>query len=111
MNPPAPVTSTFAAARPAMAGERSDLTSLYPAIMAWRVPLADVQVSDADIARVAETYRSGWLSMGPRTQELEEAFADYVGVEHALAVANGTAGLHLMTAGIGLGPGDEVIVP
>jgi dTDP-4-amino-4,6-dideoxygalactose transaminase len=77
----------------------------------WRVPLADVQISEEEIAAVAETYRSGWLSMGPRTEELEQSFASYVGAEHAIAVANGTAALHLSCVAAGLGPGDEVIVP
>jgi dTDP-4-amino-4,6-dideoxygalactose transaminase len=78
---------------------------------AWSVPLADVVVSEEDIAAVADVYRSGWLSMGPQTEALEREFADYVGAEHALAVANGTAALHLVCAGAGLGPGDEVVVP
>jgi dTDP-4-amino-4,6-dideoxygalactose transaminase len=78
---------------------------------AWQVPLADVVVPEDDIAAVADTYRSGWLSMGPRTEELERALADYVGARHALAVANCTAGLHLLCLAAGLGPGDEVIVP
>jgi dTDP-4-amino-4,6-dideoxygalactose transaminase len=75
------------------------------------VPLADVSVTEADIEVVVEALRSGWLSMGPRTQSFEEAFAAYVGTEHAVAVANGTAALHLMYAAAGLGPGDEVVVP
>ena len=77
----------------------------------WRVPLADVQISEQEIDAVAETYRSGWLSMGPRTQELEEKFAGYVGTKHAVAVSNGTAALHLAAVAAGLGPGDEVVVP
>jgi dTDP-4-amino-4,6-dideoxygalactose transaminase len=77
----------------------------------WRVPLADVTVPEEDIARVVEVYRSGWLSMGPRTEEFERAFGDYTGARHALAVANGTAALHLMCLAAGLGPGDEVVVP
>jgi dTDP-4-amino-4,6-dideoxygalactose transaminase len=77
----------------------------------WSVPLADVRVDEDDIAVVADVYRSGWLSMGPRIQELEEAFAAYTGAPHALAVANGTAGLHLICAAAGLGAGDEVVVP
>jgi len=79
--------------------------------MPWRVPLADVTVTDADVEVVVDAYRSGWLSMGPRTQAFEEAFAAYVGTSHAVAVANGTAALHLMYAACGLGEGDEVIVP
>ena len=76
-----------------------------------RSPLADVVVTEDDIARVADVYRSGWLSMGPRTAEFEARFAAYTGARHALAVANGTAALHLMCLAAGLGPGDEVIVP
>jgi dTDP-4-amino-4,6-dideoxygalactose transaminase len=78
---------------------------------AWRVPLADVLVTEDDIESVAATYRSGWLSMGPRTAEFEAAFAAYVGVPYACAVSSGTAALHLMCLAAGLGPGDEVIVP
>ena len=47
---------------------------------------------------------------GPRTAELEERFADYVGARHAVALASGTAAMHLALVGIGIGPGDEVIV-
>jgi dTDP-4-amino-4,6-dideoxygalactose transaminase len=77
----------------------------------WKVPLADVIVPEADIAIVADVYRSGWLSMGPRTQEFERALAEYTGARHALATANGTAALHLICLAAGFGPGDEVIVP
>jgi dTDP-4-amino-4,6-dideoxygalactose transaminase len=77
----------------------------------WTVPLADVTVSDEDIEVVAGVYRSGWLSMGPETAALEADFAAYTGAPHALAVANGTAALHLLCLAAGLGPGDEAIVP
>src|SRR3954454_16782125 len=77
----------------------------------WTVPLADVSVPEDDIAAVADVYRSGWLSMGPETEALEREFAAYTGARHALAVANGTAALHLMCLGAGLGPGDEAVVP
>jgi dTDP-4-amino-4,6-dideoxygalactose transaminase len=77
----------------------------------WKVPLADVEISEAEIKAVSDTYRSGWLSMGPRTEELESQFASYVRSAHAIAVTNGTAALHLICLGAGLGPGDEVIVP
>ena len=60
---------------------------------------------------VADVYRSGWLSMGPRTAEFERALAEYTGARHALAVANGTTALHLICLAAELGPGDEVIVP
>jgi dTDP-4-amino-4,6-dideoxygalactose transaminase len=77
----------------------------------WKVPLADVAVPEADIAVVADVYRSGWLSMGPRTADFERALAAYTGARHALATANGTAALHLICLAAGFGPGDEVIVP
>ena len=75
------------------------------------MPLADVVVGEEDIAAVADVYRSGWLSMGPQTEALEREFAAYAGARHALAVANGTAALHLICLAAGLGPGDEVVVP
>jgi dTDP-4-amino-4,6-dideoxygalactose transaminase len=77
----------------------------------WIVPLADVRVTDEDLEAVVATYRSGWLSMGPRTAEFEATFADYVGVGHAVAVSSGTAALHLMCLAAELRTGDEVIVP
>jgi dTDP-4-amino-4,6-dideoxygalactose transaminase len=77
----------------------------------WIVPLADVVVTDDDLAAVTETYRSGWLSMGPRTEELEQRFAAYAGARHAFAVTNGTAALHLACLAAGVLPGDEVVVP
>jgi dTDP-4-amino-4,6-dideoxygalactose transaminase len=79
--------------------------------MVWTVPLADVRVTDVDIEAIVSTYRSGWLSMGPRTQAFEEAFAAYLGVRHAVAVSSGTAALHLMYAACDIGPGDEVVLP
>jgi dTDP-4-amino-4,6-dideoxygalactose transaminase len=77
----------------------------------WDVPLADVIVTEDEIAVVADVYRSGWLSMGPRTEEFEQRLAAYVGARQAVAVSSGTAALHLMCMAAGLGPGDEVIVP
>jgi dTDP-4-amino-4,6-dideoxygalactose transaminase len=77
----------------------------------WHVPLADVAVDDAIVAAVEEAVRSGWWSAGPRVGEFERRFADFCGVEHALAVANGTAALHLALLASGCGPGDEVLLP
>ncbi|WP_250280674.1 DegT/DnrJ/EryC1/StrS family aminotransferase [Frankia sp. CiP1_Cm_nod2] len=77
----------------------------------WAVPLSDLVIADDDLRAVTDTYRSGWLSMGPRTQEFEGLFARFVGTRHAVAVTNGTAALHLMCLAAGLTAGDEVIVP
>jgi dTDP-4-amino-4,6-dideoxygalactose transaminase len=75
------------------------------------VPLSDIALSEAELEAVLDAYRSGWLSTGPRTARFEEAFAEYTGVAHAIAVANGTAALHLAYLAAGVGPGDEVVVP
>jgi dTDP-4-amino-4,6-dideoxygalactose transaminase len=79
--------------------------------MSWVVPLTDLVISDEDLEAVADCLRSGWLTMGPRTQEFESAVAEWTGAEHAVAVSSGTAALHLACAALGLGAGDEVIVP
>src|ERR671932_1815276 len=66
-------------------------------------------VGEEEIAAVAETLRSGWLTTGPRTAELERRFTSYLEIEHVIAVASGTAALHLSLVALGVGPGDEVI--
>ena len=77
----------------------------------WKIPLADVTLGPEEIAAVTAVLQSGWLSMGPKTQEFEAHFARLLGVKHALAVANGTAALHLACEVLGLGAGDEVLCP
>jgi dTDP-4-amino-4,6-dideoxygalactose transaminase len=66
-------------------------------------------IDDAEIAAVAETLRSGWLTTGPRAAELERRMAEYLEAEYVLALASGTAALHLALVALGVGPGDEVI--
>lgn len=66
-------------------------------------------ISEASIEAVTNTLRSGWIGTGPRVQELERAFASYVGAKHAVATASCTAALHLSMVASGIGPGDEVI--
>ena len=66
-------------------------------------------VGDEEVAAVADAIRSGWLTTGPRAEELERRFAGYVGAKHALAVSSGTAAMHLALVALGIGPGDEVI--
>jgi dTDP-4-amino-4,6-dideoxygalactose transaminase len=68
-------------------------------------------VGPEEVAAVTETLMSGWLTSGPRAAELEQRVAELVGARHALALASGTAAMHLSLAGLGVGPGDEVIVP
>src|SRR5215210_8764947 len=66
-------------------------------------------IGDEEIEAVAETLRSGWLTSGPRAAELERRMAEYLEADHVLALASGTAALHLALVALGVGPGDEVI--
>jgi len=66
-------------------------------------------IGDEEIAAVVETLRSGWLTTGPRAAELERRMAEYLEAEHVLALASGTAALHLALVALGVGPGDEVV--
>jgi cystathionine beta-lyase/cystathionine gamma-synthase len=60
---------------------------------------------------VREPLLSGWLTQGPKVAEFEKKFASYHEANHALATTSCTTGLHLILAALGIGPGDEVIVP
>jgi len=73
------------------------------------IPFHIPSIGEEEISEVVATLRSGWLTTGPRTAEFEREFKKYVRASHALAVNSGTAALHLALAGLGIGPGDEVI--
>jgi len=79
--------------------------------MEWRIPLADIDFGPEEEDAVLQVIKSRWLTMGAVTQAFEEEFAAYAGARHAIAVANGTAALHLACLAAGLRAGDEVIVP
>jgi dTDP-4-amino-4,6-dideoxygalactose transaminase len=66
-------------------------------------------VGEEEIEAVAETIRSGWLTTGPRAALLEERMAQYLEAEHVVALASGTAAMHLALVALGVGPGDEVV--
>src|ERR1043166_3782716 len=87
----------------------SKLSSDTPPRRATMLGFQPPAIGDEEIAAVAETLRSGWLTTGPRTAELERRFAEYAGAKHCLAVTSGTAALHLSLLALGVGPGDEVI--
>ena len=75
------------------------------------IPLTRPSTDARELEAVAEVLASGWLAgQGPRGTRLEEAFAALAGRRHAVAVNNCTAGLHLVLAGLGVGPGQEVLV-
>jgi dTDP-4-amino-4,6-dideoxygalactose transaminase len=66
-------------------------------------------IGEEEIAAVSETLRSGWLTTGPRTAELEQRMAEYLEAEHVIAVASGTAAMHLALLALDVSAGDEVI--
>jgi dTDP-4-amino-4,6-dideoxygalactose transaminase len=74
-----------------------------------RVGFQPPAVGDEEVAAVAETIRSGWLTTGPRAAELERRAAELLEAEHVVALSSGTAALHLALVALGVGPGDEVI--
>ena len=79
--------------------------------MTERIRLARPDVGEAELAAVAEVVATGMLTMGPKVGELERALASACGTADAVAVSSGTAALHLAMMALGIGQGDEVIVP
>jgi perosamine synthetase len=75
------------------------------------LPFHRPYIDQEEIDAVVETLRSGWITMGPKTRAFEESFAASVGAPYAIAVSSATAGLHLGLDALGVGPGDEVLVP
>ncbi|HEU5111311.1 MAG TPA: DegT/DnrJ/EryC1/StrS family aminotransferase [Micromonosporaceae bacterium] len=82
-----------------------------PPVRATALPYTRPTVDDDDVRAVVDVLRSDWLTTGPTVDKLEAAFAAEVGTAAAVAVSSGTAALHLALAAVGVGPGDEVIVP
>jgi perosamine synthetase len=74
-----------------------------------RIPLSSPDIQADDIELVVRVLRSNRLSIGPFIKQLERDFADYIGTKHAVAVTNGTSGLHLCMRAAGVAEGDEVI--
>lgn len=77
----------------------------------WKVQLFELNYDEREVQAVEEVIRSGWITMGPKTSEFEEAFKDQLDGHLCTAVSSGTAALHLAVLALGLEPGDEVIVP
>ncbi len=76
-----------------------------------KIPLSAPDITEAEIEAVVAVLRTSRLSLGPVTEQFESAVAEYVSQPHAVAVSSGTAGLHLCIRALGIGEGDEVIVP
>lgn len=75
------------------------------------IPYGHQCIDDEDIQAVVDVLRSDWLTTGPKVGEFEKDFADVVSAKCAVAVNSGTAALHAAMYALGIGPGDEVIVP
>lgn len=75
------------------------------------IPYGRQQIDEDDIQAVVDVLRSNWLTTGPKVTEFEEAVAGFAGASYGVAVSSGTAALHAAMYAIGIGPGDEVIVP
>jgi perosamine synthetase len=75
------------------------------------IPITKPALTEEEARAPFESIRSGWVTQGPKVAEFEKAVASYVGAKHGIATTSCTTGLHLALATIGVGPGDEVIVP
>src|SRR5579871_2390309 len=75
------------------------------------LPYGRQEIADPDIRAVVEALTSDWLTTGPRVSRFEQAFADFCHAREGVAVNSGTAALHCAIRALGVGPGDEVIVP
>jgi len=77
----------------------------------WRIPLTDLNYGREEEEAVLRVLRSGWISMGPEVLAFEQEVAEFQGVKHVFAVANGTVGLHLALLALRIDRGDEIIQP
>jgi len=78
-------------------------------LMSKAIPYGRQNITQEDLAAVVSTLQSDYLTQGPKIKEFEDAFAKYIGCKYAVAVANGTAALHLNTLALGVKSGDKVI--
>ena len=74
-----------------------------------KVPIAKPIIGDEEIENVVEVLKSGMIAQGPKVEEFEEKFAEWVGADYGIAVNSGTAALHVALLSCGIGEGDEVI--
>ncbi|WP_458249286.1 DegT/DnrJ/EryC1/StrS family aminotransferase [Streptomyces sp. MAI_2237] len=76
-----------------------------------RIPVMIPWLGEEEAKAASDAVLSGWVAQGPRVAEFERAFAERVGAEHGIAVSSCTTALHLCLVALGLGPGDEVVIP
>ncbi len=79
--------------------------------MGYKIPLFNLNFDEREAQAAYDTIRSGWISTGPKNEQLEQMFTEMLRVGHAVSMTNCTSALHLCCLVCGLGPGDEVLVP
>jgi UDP-4-amino-4-deoxy-L-arabinose-oxoglutarate aminotransferase len=75
------------------------------------LPFSRPSLGEDELAAVKSVFESGWITTGPKNAELEQAFCQLTGNQHAIAVSSATAGMHVTLLALGIQPGDEVITP
>jgi UDP-4-amino-4-deoxy-L-arabinose-oxoglutarate aminotransferase len=75
------------------------------------LPFSRPSMGEEELSAIQDVLKSGWITTGPKNQELEAAFCELTGNRHAIAVSSATAGMHVALMALGIGPGDEVITP
>ena len=82
-----------------------------PEVSSTPIPVMRPLLGEEEAQAAADAVRSGWVAQGPRVAEFEQAFATLVGAAHGVAVSSCTTALHASLVVLGVGPGDEVVVP
>ena len=75
------------------------------------IPFSPPDITDKEIELVSDALRSGWITTGPKTKEFEKKLAEYIGNEKAVCLNSATAAMEMTLRVLGIGEGDEVIVP
>lgn len=75
------------------------------------IPFSRPSLDEQDLDAIREVLRSGWITTGPKNQDLEAEFSRLTGTKHAIAVSSATGGMHITLMAANIGPGDEVITP
>ena len=79
--------------------------------MSGQIPLIEPVVGEEELANVEAVLDSGYMTQGPYSEEMEEKFSSIANTEHAITVTSCTTGMELALEALGIGPGDEVIIP
>lgn len=80
--------------------------------MIYNIPIAEPEIGKEELQNVVEAIRGGWVSSkGVFIEQFERSFSNYIGMKYGVATSNGTVALHLALAALGIGKGDEVLVP